>query len=185
MILKLRGEVELETKIWELAAYESYWTWEEMRSFKERSMDMHKKWDQIQSLRNINTQGDTHTMAHEGGGQVECTVMEIKKRTGKKDGGIKENMPGILALSIQFLRRHLLLLVACVPEIQGFTAQKDLSARGLLLPIWVLMALRQTLIESIMGDQELSTSSLHHCTCSLLVTVVPNFLDLVFYASSR
>lgn len=102
-------------------------------------MDMHKKRDQIQSLRSINAQGEkkgeTHTMAHEGGGQtVEFIVMEIK-RAVKKDGGIKENMPGILALCSQFLRRHLLLLVACVPEVQGFTAQKDLSARGLLLPI--------------------------------------------------
>lgn len=80
-------------------------------------------------------------------------------------------MPGIVALSSQFLRRHLLLLVISAPEVQGFTIQEDVLAKRLLLSLWGLMALRQTLIEPIMGDQELSTSSLHHRTSSSLATV--------------
>lgn len=96
-------------------------------------------------------------MAHERGGETaECAVLEIKRgEQVRKDGGIKENMPGILALSSQSLRRHLFLLVTSAPEVQGFIVQKDLLAKGLLLSIWGLMVLRQTLIGPIMGDQEL------------------------------
>lgn len=46
----------------------------------------------------------------------------------RTEGLSKENMPGILVSGSQFLRRLLLLHVACALEVQGLTVQKDLSA---------------------------------------------------------
>lgn len=122
-------------------------------------MEMHRKRDQIQSLRSINIQGEEKNWSLHGGGggeTAECAVREIKRGEHvKKDGGIEENVVGFWLLAA---RRHLLLLMASAPEVQGFIVQKDLLAKGLVLSIWGLMALRQTLIESIKGDLELSTS---------------------------
>ena len=73
----------------------------------------------------------------------------------RRTEGLKRTCLGFWLLAA---KRHLLLLVASAPEVQGFIVQKDLLAKELLLSIWGLMALRQTLIESIKGDLELSTS---------------------------
>lgn len=70
----------------------------------------------------------------------------------RAEGLSKENMPGILVSGSQFLRRLLLLLVACALEVQGLTVQKDLSANPF----------PKTLIETITSDQERSTSPLQH-----------------------
>ena len=53
---------------------------------------MHKKGDQIQSLRSNHIQGEekteAYTMAHEGGGEtIECAIMEEEKsRSGRIEG---------------------------------------------------------------------------------------------------
>lgn len=62
---------------------------------------MHKKRDQIQSLRSINIQGkektEAHTVDHEGRGEtVECAVVEIKQKSrSKRMEGLRRTCLGL------------------------------------------------------------------------------------------